>query len=227
MIGVTKRKTSSARDDKDKKRKLDGTRPHFRAGCGPESHPYFFPVGSAINSLVLKRGSSSTTNFELFEIEDLFCLMLDYLGAYTTYILYYFALDYGIGGADSSAGVISAHQTESEAARGALTEWCVDHFDEVGEHLNELDALLERIQRSRHDPLASLTVRVRGMMREWHDDSTLSDESVRHLFKLCSAQMKNRHNAAPGTIFYEVKEVPWGLAPPHSFASHACEAREM
>ncbi len=225
MLGVTKRKPSSARDDKDKKRKLDSTRPQFRAGCGPESHQYFFPVGSAINSFVLTRGSSRTTNVEVFEIDALFCLILDYFGPYSTWVVSYFALDYGINGA--SSGVISAHQTESEAARGALTEWCVDHFDEAGEHLDELAALLERIQRSRHDPLASLTVRVRGMVKEWYNDGTLSDESACHLFKLCSAQMQNQKNPAPGTIYYQVKEVPLGLTSPETFAGHVCEAREL
>jgi hypothetical protein len=82
-------------------------------GYVAHTHPNFYPSGAVINLFVLASRYSQTdiTSVEIFAIEPLFWLILDYLGPQTKWIVSYVQREHVDRDPEPSHALVSLHQT--------------------------------------------------------------------------------------------------------------------
>jgi hypothetical protein len=151
-----------------------------------ESHDDFYPAGAVIQLCLLSFRNSSSDRFELFGIDPLFRLILDYLGSYRPFIVVWH------GENEDGRHIVSAHPTEILAVRAAFVEFCdyqvsswTDILEEGGSSnvFSTLDSFMSRILSSGPDIVKGDAVRT--LIASYYEDGTLSDDSVNALWKLC------------------------------------------
>ncbi len=178
-----KRKIASVDDDSNNKAvKTESQRIQFVG----ESHRDFYPAGAVLQLCLLSFRNSASDHFELFGIDPLFRLILDYLGSHRPFIVVWHSEN------EDGRHIISAYPTETLAVRAAFLEFCDYHVLMWRDILNDggspdvfsaLDSFMSRILSSSSDIVKGDAART--LITSYYEDGTLSDDSVNKLWKLC------------------------------------------
>jgi hypothetical protein len=150
---------------------------------------------------------------EVFGVEPLFSLILDYIGSYSTYVVWFFEqYDNGFVGGSCRGDVLSTHLTETDAFRSALREWSTENIHDSWEQEDdELASYMSRVQSFRPKGRRACDA-VRDFFNIWGTEGVLSDRSVENLWPLCVEWQESRRSG--GDLHarqYKVKELPYGM----------------
>jgi hypothetical protein len=184
-----------------------------------ECHPHFNPVGAYVQLAVIGWSCNSA---QVFGIEPLFRLMLDYLGSYSAWVLWYFYHeDDDCKGADSGGALVSVHYTEAEALSAALAAWCGANMDE----LEERGAPLSAEPDPNWSAIMSFASRIQSSPQytHWGDREVLqliiSDsggiDAMRDVWDECESWQEDRegeYTVKASGRYFELKEMPFGIA---------------